>query len=381
MTKKDYYEILDISKNASEIEIKKAYRKKAMKYHPDKNPGDMTAETKFKEAAEAYEILRDEQKRKMYDQYGHEGLRRGAGGGAGGFSMNVEDIFSQFGDIFGGGSFGGGFSGFGGGQRQRRRKGQNTRIKLKIDLKDVQKGISKKKIKLKKYIACEHCNGTGAKNGNLSTCSTCGGAGQVTQVSNTILGQVQHTSVCPTCKGEGKIPKQKCVHCNGEGIIRGEDVVTIDLPQGISDEMQMTLRGKGHAARRGGVNGDLIVTFEEVEHEFLKRDGANLHFDLNISVPDAIMGTKIEIPSIEGSFKINTDPGIQPGKVLRLRGKGLPVYNSLRIGDLLVHVQVYIPKTLTREEKKLIQKLQNSENFKPQDTRSFFDKVKDNLGF
>ena len=384
MAKRDYYQILDIEKNATEGDIKKAYRKKAMQYHPDKNPGDATAETKFKEAAEAYEILKDDQKRQMYDQYGHEGVRRGAGGGDGGFSMNIEDIFSQFGDVFGGGSFGGGFSGFGGGgsqrQRQRQRRGTDTRIKLKIDLKDIKKGITKKKIKLKKYIACEHCNGTGAKDGNLSTCTTCRGTGQVTQISNTILGQVQHTSVCPECKGEGKIPKQKCVHCNGEGISRGEDIVTIDLPAGISEEMQMTLRGKGHAARRGGVNGDLIVTFEEIEHPYLKREGADLLYNLNISIPDAIMGTKVEIPSVEGSLNINTEPGVQPGKVLRLRGKGLPVYNSHRTGDLLVRVQIYIPQTLNREEKKVIQKLKNSENFKPQDTRSFFDKVKDNFG-
>ncbi|HDQ15704.1 MAG TPA: molecular chaperone DnaJ [Bacteroidetes bacterium] len=383
MAKRDYYEVLNVSRSASLDEIKKAYRKKAMEYHPDRNPGDAEAETKFKEAAEAYEVLSNDQKRQLYNQYGHEGLR--ASGGGGGFSMNIEDIFEQFGHIFSGG-FGGfsGFSGFGGGggsRSNRQRRGSDTRIKLKINLKDVRDGIKNKKIKLKKYVACEHCNGTGAKNGNLTNCSTCGGSGYVTQVSRTILGQMQHTSACPTCRGEGRIPKESCPYCSGEGIVRGEEIVSIDLPPGISDEMQMTLREKGHAARRGGVNGDLIVTFEETPHEHLKREGSNLIFDLNLSVPDAILGANVEIPHIDNSFKIKTDPGIQPGKILRLKGKGLPVYNSMRVGDLLVKVLVYIPKNLSRDEKKIIQKLQDSENFKPQNSRTFFDKMKDNLGF
>lgn len=379
MAKRDYYEVLGVEKNSSVDEIKKAYRKKAMQYHPDKNPDDASAEEKFKEAAEAYEVLSNEQKRSRYDQFGHSGMN--AGGGGGGFSMNIEDIFSQFGDIFGGGGGFGGFSGFGGGARQKRqRRGSDTRIKLKITLKDVKNGITAKKIKLKKQVACEHCHGTGAKDGKLTTCSSCRGQGYVTQVSNTILGQVQQTVACPSCKGEGKVPKELCQHCGGEGIVRGEEVVSIDLPAGISDEMQMTLRGKGHAARRGGVNGDLIVTFEEVPHEHLERDGSNLHYDLMLSVSDAILGTHVEIPSIEGSFKIKTEPGTQPGKVLRLRGKGLPVYNSHRTGDLLVRIQVYIPKTLSRDEKKMVVKLQDSDNFKPQDSRSFFDKVKENFG-
>ncbi len=381
MSKRDYYEVLGVDKNSSAEEIKKAYRKKALKYHPDRNPDDKEAEAKFKEAAEAYEVLSNQDKRARYDQFGHAGVQ-GAGGG--GYSMNIEDIFSQFGDIFGG--FGGGFSGFSGfggssGRSRRQRKGQNTRIKLKLSLKDVLKGVKEKKIKLKKYIACEHCNGTGAKNQNLATCSSCKGNGYVTQVSNTLLGQVQHTVACPACKGEGKIPKEPCPHCSGEGIVRGEEVVSIDLPTGISSDMQMTLRGKGHAARRGGVNGDLIVTFEEEKHKYLKRDGNDLLFNLDLSIPEAIMGANVEIPWIENSFKIKTEPGVQPGKVLRLRGKGLPVYNSSRVGDLLVRVNVYIPKTLNRDERKAIQKLQKSENFKPQDTRSFFDKVKDSFGF
>ncbi len=379
MSKRDYYEVLEVDRKAGIDEIKKAYRKKAMEYHPDRNPGDAQAEAKFKEAAEAYEVLSNEQKRQRYDQYGHAGVNQGAGGG---FSMNIEDIFSQFGDIFDGfGSFGG-FGGFGGGTRRaRQNRGADSRIKLKITLNDVLTGVTGKKIKIKKYVACEHCNGTGAKDGKLETCSTCRGSGYVTQVSSTFLGQVQHTSPCPTCHGEGKMPKEKCPHCNGEGIVNGEEIVSIDFPPGISQDMQMTLRGKGHAARRGGINGDLLVTFEEEPNEHLKRQGADLLYELDLSIPDAILGSQVDIPWINSSFKIKTDPGIQPGKVLRLRGKGLPVYNSSRIGDLLVKVNVYIPKNLTKDEKKIVQKLSESENFKPQETKSFFDKVKDSFGF
>ncbi len=377
MSKRDYYEVLGVEKNASADEIKKAYRKKALKYHPDRNPDDKEAEAKFKEAAEAYEVLSKPDKRSRYDQFGHAGVNQGPGGG--GFSMDINDIFSQFGDVFGG--FGG-FSGFGGGSRRRPRqnKGQNTRIKLKLSLKDVLNGVKEKKIKLKKYVACDHCSGSGAKNGNLETCSACRGSGYVTQVSNTILGQMQHTVACSACKGEGKIPKDKCQHCSGEGIVRGEEVVSIDLPAGISDDMQMTLRGKGHAARHGGINGDLIVTFEEEKHESLVRDGNDLLYELNLSIPEAILGTSVEIPWIENSFKIKTEAGTQPGKVLRIRGKGLPIYNTLRTGDLLVKVNVFVPKTLTKDEKKAIMKLQNSENFKAQPSKSFFDKMKDSFG-
>ncbi len=378
MSKRDYYEVLGVEKGASADVIKKAYRKKALQYHPDRNPDNKEAEAKFKEAAEAYEVLSNPDKRSRYDQFGHAGVNQGAGG-AGGFSMNIEDIINQFGDIFGG--FGGFSGGFGGSRRAtRQNKGQNTRIKLKLSLKDVLHGVKDKKIKLKKYIACDQCSGSGAKNNDVETCSVCRGNGFVTQVSNTILGQMQHTVACHACKGEGKIPKEKCPHCSGEGIIRGEEVVSIDLPAGISEEMQMTLRGKGHAARRGGINGDLIVTFEEEKHEHLVREGNDLLYELNLSIPEAILGTSIEIPWIENSFKIKTDAGIQPGKVLRIRGKGLPVYNTLKMGDLLVKVNVYIPKNLTKDEKKAVLKLQNSENFKPQSSKSFFDKVKDSFG-
>jgi len=378
MSKKDYYEILEVDKKASKEDIKKAYRKKAMEFHPDKNPDNPEAEAKFKEAAEAYEILSDEQKRQKYDQFGHSAFSAGGGGG-GGFSMNMEDIFANFGDIFGG-SFFGGFGG-GGGRRKRQNKGADTRIKLKLELIDVLNGVKEKKIKLKKYVSCEHCSGTGAKSGQLHTCNTCGGLGQVTQLSNTFFGQVQHTTNCPQCGGEGKIPKEMCPHCNGEGIIQGEEIVSIDLPSGISQEMQMTLRGKGHAARRGGINGDLIVTFEETPHTELKREGSDLIYDLFISIPDAILGAQVEIPLVEGKVKINTEAGTQPGKVLRLRGKGLPVYNSSRFGDLLVRVQIFVPKNLSKDEKKLVQKLQESDSFAPQKTKSFFDRMKVTLGF
>ncbi len=385
MSKRDYYEVLGVSKGASKEELKKAYRKKAIQFHPDKNPDNKEAEAKFKEAAEAYEVLSNDQKRQRYDQFGHAGLNQGmGGGGGGGFSMNIEDIFEQFGDVFGGGgggSFFGGFGGSGGRARARKPKGANSRIKLKVELKDVAHGIKGKKIKLKKYIACDHCSGTGAKNGNLQTCKTCRGAGYVTQVSNTFLGQMQHTAACPTCHGEGRIPAEPCPYCNGEGIVRGEEVVTIDVPAGISEEMQMTLRGKGQAARRGGVNGDLIVTFQEVPHEKLQRQGNDLIYNLALSIPDAILGSQVEIPTVDGSVKIKTEPGIQPGKVLRLKNKGLPMQGRSHIGDLLVKVNVYIPKTLTKEEKKIIQKLQSSENFTAQESKSFFDKVKDNLGW
>jgi len=385
MSKRDFYEVLGVNKNATKDEIKKAYRKKALKYHPDKNPGDAQAEAKFKEAAEAYEVLSNDQKRQRYDQFGHAGVHQGAGGGTGGFSMNIEDIFDQFGDIFGD-SFFGGFGGGGrsqqrGGGRTRRSKGANSRIKLKVTLKDIAHGINNKKIKLKKYVSCKHCNGTGAKNGKLINCSNCGGSGYVTQVTNTFLGQMQHTGACPACKGEGKMPAEPCPHCNGEGIIRGEEIVKIDVPAGISEDMQMTLRGKGQAARRGGIPGDLIVTFKEVPHSHLIRENNNLVYSLLLSVPEAILGTQVEIPTVDGHVKIKTEPGIQPGKILRLKNKGLPTYGSSRIGDMLVKVNVFIPKALTRDEKKMIQKLKESTNFDAKSNRSFFDKVKDNLGW
>ncbi len=365
MSKRDYYEVLEVSKGASKEEIKKAYRKKAIKYHPDKNQGDKAAEEKFKEAAEAYEVLSSEEKRQRYDQYGHAGVGGAAGGGFGGGGMSMDDIFSHFGDIFGGGF--GGFGGFGGSSRGGRRvnKGSNLRVKVKLNLSEVANG-TEKKIKVKKYVECNHCSGSGAENGSsYSNCSTCHGTGQVTRISNTILGQMQTASTCPTCGGEGKIITNKCNHCAGEGIVRDEEIISLNIPAGVEEGMQLSVSGKGNAARRGGINGDLLVVIEEEKHPELVRDGNNLIYSLNISIPDAILGMTAEIPTVDGAVKVKIDAGTQPGKILRLRGKGLPEVNSYGKGDLLVHIQVFIPKDITKDERKTVEKLQSSESFEP----------------
>jgi len=377
MAKKDYYEILDIKRNASQAEIKSAYRKKALQYHPDKNPGDPTAEEKFKEAAEAYEILGNEQKRARYDQFGHAGVE-GAAGGFGGGGMTVEDIFSHFGDIFGGGF--GGFGGFSGGRRTRRvNKGSNLRVKVKLNLKDIAHGVEKK-IKVNKYVACKPCDGTGAQNGSsFSDCSTCHGTGQVTRISNTFLGQMQSTSTCPSCGGEGKIITSKCSSCYGEGIVKDTEVVKLNIPAGVAEGMQMSVTGKGNAARRGGINGDLLVLIEEEKHPDLIRDGNDLIYYLYLSFPDAALGVPIEIPTIDGKVKIKVEPGTQPGKILRLRGKGLQEINGYGKGDLLVNISVWVPKSLSREESQTVGKLRESDNFTPNPSRedkNFFERMK-----
>ena len=369
MAKRDYYEVLEVSKGATKEELKKAYRKKAIKYHPDKNPGDSAAEEKFKEAAEAYEVLSNDEKRQRYDQFGHAGVGGAAGGGFGGGGMNMEDIFSHFGDIFGGG-FGGfsGFSGFGGGSSRRGRRtnqGSNLRVRVKLTLEDVVNGVTKK-IKVKKDVACNSCNGTGAENGSsYSTCSTCNGSGQVTRVQNTILGQMQTASTCPTCNGEGKIITNKCKSCAGEGVIKEEEVIEINIPAGVEDGMQLSVSGKGNAARRGGINGDLIILIQEEEHPELVRDGNDLLYNLFISVPDAILGTPVEIPTVSGKVKVKLDAGTQPGKVLRLRSKGVPDINGYGKGDLLVKINVWIPKDISKSDAKIVEKLKESEEFKP----------------
>ncbi len=380
MSKRDYYEVLEVSKNATPEEIKKAYRKKAIQYHPDKNPGDKTAEEKFKEAAEAYEVLSDEQKKSRYDQFGHAGVGGAAGGGFGG-GMSMDDIFSHFGDIFGG-SFGGfsGFGGFGGGSRQRVNKGSNLRVKVTLTLDEILHGVEKK-IKVKKYVACKHCNGSGADGGaSHSTCTTCNGSGQVTRISNTILGQMQTASTCPTCGGEGKIITNKCKHCAGEGIVKDEEVISINIPAGVEEGMQLSVSGKGNAARRGGINGDLLVLIHEEEHSELVRDGRDLLYNLFISVPEATLGSPVEIPTLEGRVKVKVEAGTQPSKVLRLRGKGLPEVNAYGRGDLLVKINVWIPKDLSKEEKKTMEKLAQSESFTPKPStqeKSFFSRMKD----
>ena len=379
MEKRDYYEVLGVSKSADATEIKKAYRKLALKYHPDKNPGDKEAEEKFKEAAEAYDVLSNEEKRRRYDQFGHAGVG-GAGQGGFGGGMSMDDIFSQFGDIFG--SFGGfsGFGGFGGGRSARRvNRGTNLRVKVKMNLQEIATGIEKK-IKVKKYVACQHCNGTGAKDGkSYSTCSTCKGSGQVTRVQNTILGAMQTTSTCPTCEGEGKIINEKCTFCNGEGVLMSEEVISINIPAGVGEGMQLSLSGKGNAARRGGVNGDLIVLIEEEEHPELVRDGNDLLYNVFIGYPEAVLGETVEIPTIEGKVKVKIEAGTQPGKILRLRGKGLPDVNGYGKGDLLAKVNVWIPKNLSKDEKKLVEKMKEAEGFKPgsSDKKSIFSKMKD----
>lgn len=377
--KRDYYEVLGVGKNANADEIKKAYRKAAIKYHPDKNPGDKEAEEKFKEAAEAYDVLSNEEKRHRYDQFGYAGVG-GAGQGGFGGGMSMDDIFSQFGDIFG--SFGGfsGFGGFGGGRGSRRvNRGTNLRVKVKMSLQEIATGIEKK-IKVKKYVACQHCNGTGAKDGkSYSTCSTCKGSGQVTRVQNTILGAMQTTSTCPTCEGEGKIINEKCTFCNGEGVLMSEEVISINIPAGVAEGMQLSLSGKGNAARRGGVNGDLIVLIEEEEHPELVRDGNDLLYNVFIGYPEAVLGETVEIPTIEGKVKVKIEAGTQPGKILRLRGKGLPDVNGYGKGDLLAKVNVWIPKNLSKDEKKLVEKMRETEGFKPGsgDKKSIFSKMKD----
>lgn len=375
--KRDYYEVLGVSKNADATEIKKAYRKLALKYHPDKNPGDKEAEEKFKEAAEAYDVLSNEDKRRKYDQFGHAGVGAGAGGFGGGMSM--DDIFTHFGDIFG--NFGG-FSGFGGGGRRARRvnRGANLRVKVKLTLEEIATGVEKK-IKVKKYVADSHCQGTGAKDGtSYSTCSTCNGSGQVTRIQNTILGQMQTTATCPSCEGEGRIINEKCPHCNGEGVTLAEEVITLNIPAGVGDGMQLSLSGKGNAARRGGMNGDLIVLIEEQEHPQLVRDGNDLLYNAFVGFPEAVLGSSVEIPALEGKVKVKVEAGTQPGKILRLRGKGLPDIDGYGKGDLLVKINVWVPKNLSKEDKKVVEKLQEYDIFKPGKTdgkSGFFKKVKD----
>jgi molecular chaperone DnaJ len=390
MSKKDYYEVLDVAKTATADEIKKAYRKKAIQFHPDRNPGDKAAEEKFKEAAEAYEVLSDENKRKRYDQFGHAGAASGNGGfgGAGGYGggMTMDDIFSNFGDIFGG-HFGGGFSGFGGGFSSSRgggggkrvRKGSDLRVKVKLTLKEISTGVEKK-IKVKKYVACSHCKGTGAEGGESgqTTCTTCHGSGRVTRTVNSMFGQMQTETTCPTCGGDGKVIKNKCAQCNGEGIVREDEVISINIPAGVMEGMQLTVPGKGNAARRGGVNGDLLVVIEEEKHPDLIRDDNDLIYNVLLDIPTAVLGGSIEVPTVDGKAKVKIEQGTQPGKVLRLRGKGLPSVNRYGVGDLLVNVGVYIPENLNKDEKKLIEQLAQSPNVKPSDSanKSFFAKFR-----
>ncbi len=377
MGKRDYYEVLGVSKDATKEEIKKAYRKQALKFHPDKNPGDKKAEENFKEAAEAYEVLSNNEKKARYDRFGHAGMGN-SGNGFGGAGMTMDDIFSSFGDIFGD-AFGG-FGGFGSARRGRRvNKGSNLRVKVKLTLKEIANG-AEKKIKVNKYDTCESCGGTGADDpSSLSTCSTCHGSGHVTRLTNTMLGQMQTTAVCPACGGEGKTITKKCTSCYGEGIVQKEEIIKINIPAGVGKGMQMNVSGKGNAPRRGGVNGDLLVVIDEEEHPELIREGNDLIYNLFVSVPDAVLGTNVEVPTVDNNVKIKIEPGTQPGKILRLRGKGLPEVNGYGRGDLLVNVNVWIPKSMSKEEAKIFEKLKESESFIPnpdKNDKGFFERMR-----
>lgn len=376
--KRDYYEVLGVSKDATADEIKKAYRKKAIQYHPDKNPGDKEAEEKFKEAAEAYDVLSDSEKRAKYDQFGHsmgpQGF--GGGGGAGGFGgfgggMSMEDIFAHFGDIFGG-RFGtedpyGGFGGAAGGRRPRKHvnKGTDLRITVKVTLKDIMNGVDKK-LKIPKLVADSHCKGTGAKDGTaFHTCPRCNGSGYVTTVQQTFMGPMQSQSVCPECNGEGKVISQQCPYCHGQGVEKKEEIVSFHIPAGVENDMVLTLRGQGNAPRGGGVNGDLLVKIQEEKDPDLIRDGNDLIYNLMLDFPTAALGGSAEVPTIDGRARLKITPGTQPGKVLRLRGKGLPQMNSSVKGDLLVNVMVYVPENLTDTEKAAIESLKDAPNVVP----------------
>ncbi len=379
MEKRDYYEVLGVSRNATEAELKKAYRKLALQYHPDKNPNNKESEDKFKEAAEAYEVLSTPDKKNRYDQFGHAGMRGSSAGN--GYGMSMDDIFSHFGDIFGD-SFGfGGFGNRGGGRGGRKvYQGTNLRVKVKLNLQEIANG-TEKKIKVNKEVPCETCNGNGAKGGGgTKTCPACNGRGNVTRVTNTFLGQMQTTTTCPNCNGEGQVITDKCPSCHGNGIVKGEETISINIPAGVSDGIQLSLSGKGNAGPRNGVPGDLIVAIEEIEDPNLTRDGNNLYYNHFISFPEAVLGVSIEVPTLEGKSKVKIDAGTQPGKILRLKGKGLPSVESYGRGDLFVNINVWTPQKLSKEEKELLEKLSQSHNFQPNPTsaeKSFFSKIRE----
>lgn len=383
MAKRDYYEVLEVSRSASVDEIKKAYRKLAIKYHPDRNPGDVEAEAKFKEAAEAYDVLHDPQKRQQYDQFGFDAPSGGFGGGspfggAGGFSM--DDIFSMFGDVFGG--HGGGFGGFGGGGQQAPKyRGSDLRLKVRLSLQEVATGVTKK-FKVRKDVTCEHCHGTGAEGGSgTETCPNCHGSGVEIRTQQSMFGMIQTQTACHVCGGEGTIIKNKCTHCQGEGVVKGEEVVEINIPAGVAEGMVVNVPGKGNAGKHNGVTGNIQVYIEEEPNDTFVRDGQNVIYNLLLDFPTAVLGGQVEIPTIDGSnVKIKIEPGTQPGKTLRLRGKGLPAVQGYGtgIGDLVVHISIYVPKELTKSEKKAIEELRDSENFRGDKNtkRSIFENFK-----
>ncbi|KXB39305.1 chaperone protein DnaJ [Bacteroidales bacterium KA00344] len=382
--KRDYYEVLGIDKNASEDEIKKAYRKMAIKYHPDRNPNNKEAEEKFKEAAEAYEVLHDPQKRQQYDQFGFNGPQGGFGGfGSGG--MDMDDIFSMFGDIFGGHGAGfGGFGGFGGSQeggRKRTYRGSDLRLKVRLSLQDVASGVTKK-FKVRKDVVCSHCHGTGAEgNATPETCPTCHGAGMVNRTVRSVFGMMTTQSECPTCHGEGTIIKNKCKVCGGTGTVKGEEVVEINIPAGVEEGMVINVNGKGNAGPRNGINGDIQVIVEEEPNDTFVRDHQDVIYNLLLDFPTATLGGSVEIPTIDNKrVRMKVEPGTQPGKSVRLRGKGLPAVQGYGrgMGDLIVNMSVYVPKTLSKEERNAIESLKGSNNFEGDSNtkRSIFNKFK-----
>ncbi|WP_442266343.1 molecular chaperone DnaJ [Tenacibaculum sp. ZS6-P6] len=371
MAKQDYYEVLGVAKSATQAEIKKAYRKMAIKYHPDKNPDNKEAEEKFKLCAEAYEVLSDEQKKARYDQYGHAAFEGGAGGFGGG-GMNMDDIFSQFGDIFGG-AFGGGFGGFGGGSRGRARvKGGNLRIRVKLTLEEIAKGVEKK-VKVRRKIQAEGVS--------YKTCSTCNGTGQIMRVTNTILGRMQTATTCSTCQGAGEMIDKRPNDADAQGMVVKEETVSINIPEGVTEGVQLKVGGKGNEAPgKNSIPGDLLVLIEEVQHEAIKREGSNLHYDLYINFSEAVLGASKEIETVTGKVKIKIDAGTQSGKILRLKGKGLPSIERYGTGDFLIHINVWTPQELTKEQRKFFESMLVDDNFSPnpqKTDKSFFDRVKD----
>ena len=385
MAKRDYYEVLGVPKDADATTIKKAYRKLALKYHPDRNPGDKETEEKFKEAAEAYEVLSDADKKARYDRFGHAGMSGAPGGGFSGEGMTMDDIFQQFGDIFGDSAFGSFFGGAGGARaggrtRARGQKGTNLRIRVALTLEEIANGVTKK-IKVKKQNTCDVCDGSGAKDSNsVKTCSTCGGSGFVRQVRSTFLGQMQTTSTCPSCNGSGQQVTANCPKCKGDGRIHGEETLEIDIPAGVEEGMQLSLRGKGNAGLRGGPAGDLMISIEEKTHSDLQRDGQNVIYELYLTFADAALGTSVEVPTLGGKVKIKVPSGTQSGKIFRLKDKGLPVVQGYGRGDQLIHVNVWTPKKTNPREKELLEELREMPNFQPQPGKSektFFEKMRD----
>lgn len=383
MSKRDYYEVLGLTKSASADEIKKAYRKIALQHHPDRNPGDKSAEDKFKEAAEAYDTLSNAEKKARYDRFGHAGMGGASGGGAGG--MRMEDIFQNFGDVFGEDVFGSFFGGGGrGGGRQQGSRGANLRVKLKMDYGEIARGANKK-IKVKKYVPCQPCSGSGAKDKNaVQTCNTCGGSGQVRRVQQTFMGAMQTVATCPSCHGEGQTITAKCGSCKGEGRVYGEDTLSLDIPAGVQDGLQLSMGGGGNAGERGGPNGDLLIVIEEEKHPELRRNELDVIYQLHLSFPDVVLGTHVEVPTIDGKAKIKIPAGTQSGKIFRLKGKGFPAFQSYEKGDQLVEVNAWSPKNLTDDERKIIEKLKDAPNFQPgaeanmedKEKEGFFDKLK-----